>query len=107
MAKSEDNAGLVCVNCGAIGLPKNRARFLKRHPKLCKERADFAKQLAAGTRSVPDSDLEDAGESISPTVRMPVFVVEQKIPTVIDPETGGIVYLFDKTKSYSFKKVNG
>lgn len=30
-------------------------RFMKRHPKLCSERKAFAKQLAAGTRSVEDA----------------------------------------------------
>jgi len=54
---------LVCGNCGAQETQrKNKNRFMKRHPDLCKKKAeeklkteDLTKQLAAGTRSV-DSD---------------------------------------------------
>jgi len=38
--------------CGACCQPKDKNRFLKRHPALCSERRAFAKQLAQGTRSV-------------------------------------------------------
>lgn len=44
---------VTCPSCAArcVRLHDLR-RFLRRHPKLCAERAAFTKQLAAGTRSV-------------------------------------------------------
>jgi hypothetical protein len=46
---------LRCEKCGATSEPKNRGRFLTRHPVKCEaakvektERREYAKQLAAG-----------------------------------------------------------
>jgi len=46
-----------CPNCGAAApeTSKDRARFLRRHPKKCVAHARFQKDLAAETRSV-DAD---------------------------------------------------
>ena len=44
-----------CPSCGAVcSDKKDLARFKRRHPKLCQERKEFNKQLAAGVRSVED-----------------------------------------------------
>lgn len=46
-------APLEC-SCGAKAPPKDRKRFLARHPKMCSERREFTRQLAQGTRCVDD-----------------------------------------------------
>ena len=50
---------LVCPKCGAVGEPKDRARFLKRHPKLCVARRKFNERLAGGTRAVGAEEGRD------------------------------------------------
>jgi hypothetical protein len=46
-------------SCGAKALPKDRNRFLKRHPKICSDRAAYNHQLAGGTKSVILTDPEE------------------------------------------------
>ena len=51
---------MVCQNCKATCEPKDRARFMRRHPAKCNQvqaKRDFSKKLAAGVRCV------DAAES--------------------------------------------
>jgi hypothetical protein len=47
--------GVLTCSCGAKCKPGAERRFRERHPKLCSERHEFARQLAQGTRSV-DAD---------------------------------------------------
>ena len=59
-ASKQHEIEMVVCSCGARHKGKNGLkRFLDRHPRLCSERSserrEFAKQLAAGTRSVDDS----------------------------------------------------
>ena len=54
-----EDGRLVC-ECGAEAALKNKARFLRRHPLMCRyhkaERYRFVRQLAEGTRSVDDTE---------------------------------------------------
>lgn len=55
---------LVCESCGAKvrNISKERGRFKRRHPKLCKARAEkmaYTKQLAQTYRSVIADKPED------------------------------------------------
>jgi hypothetical protein len=56
MAFIVDTAKLTC-SCGAKAEEKDRGRFLKRHPRMCSERREFAHQLAQTVKCVD----EDAG----------------------------------------------
>lgn len=49
---------MTCPVCGAKckDTSKEFARFARRHPRLCKERRDFTRQIAQTTRSVDDED---------------------------------------------------
>ena len=48
---SKNLRGRLRCTCGAVRHGNySAARFKRRHPKLCTERAEFAKQLAASTR---------------------------------------------------------
>lgn len=51
-----DTAGAIQCSCGSKAEPKDRNRFLKRHPRICSERREFTKQIARGTRCVDDED---------------------------------------------------
>ena len=48
-------------DCGATArnTSKERGRFKRRHPELCKKHKRFAKELAANTRSVDADRPED------------------------------------------------
>lgn len=50
---------LVC-DCGAAAKnnTRERGRFKRRHPRLCNERGNFAKQLAQDTKSVEDNSSD-------------------------------------------------
>jgi hypothetical protein len=54
-----------CITCGARTLfwGKDEKRFLRRHPKLCKERGAFMRQLAQGVRSVESEPRGEEGGS--------------------------------------------
>lgn len=61
--KTEMITGVLVCGCGAVcDDPKDRKRFLRRHPVKCSERRAFAKELAAGTRSV-DSEARHPEEN--------------------------------------------
>lgn len=48
---------LRCI-CGAVGKPKDRGRFLKRHLN-CEKKREFSKKLALGVRCVEEDKLEE------------------------------------------------
>jgi hypothetical protein len=60
---TQDPTGSLLCSCGAkCSSPKDHKRFHARHPKLCAERRDFARQLAQGTRSVESGTSEDPSD---------------------------------------------
>ena len=56
--------GILHCECGASArnTSTERNRFLRRHPKLCSERAAFAHQLAQGVRIVEDEERREERE---------------------------------------------
>lgn len=51
-----DIPGKLECSCGANAEPKDRKRFLKRHPSMCSERREFTRKVAQGTRCVDDDE---------------------------------------------------
>ena len=69
-AKVEESKLLTCTFCPATAkdTSKERGRFKRRHPKLCKERdtarveqAVFTQQLADGVKCVDEGEVSNAG----------------------------------------------
>lgn len=51
--------GVLKCFCGAKCEPKDKNRFLKRHPGKCTEKKEFTHQIAQGVKSVETDKSED------------------------------------------------